>query len=460
MATMKAEWQKKQPANAQHILVNSMLQRAALNETPVREVPQVVHEVLHSPGQPLDAQTRSFFEPRFGHDFSQVRIHLNAKAAESARAVDALAYTFGRDIVFDTGQYTPGKSSGQRLLAHELTHVVQQETAGNNDLLKSPVLLRQVSFGSSGPGVIDEAGPQSVPIERYRQTEVLHIENPANPTYGTECLAVSIMYMLQSYGLVPPNMSRQEFESAFTSLTPPAYGSPPADKIKVAGIEQVGARPVDLFSTVLEGTLHPPKIPPDPEKIKNSLSYPATRTEMTLVGANSGTFPADYVVKKLPAIFRAFDAQSKMPGYEFMRTNRPFLERFKLEAQDEWIATDDLNNNTISDEYFQKGNTLLVELSLRYPVTSVVGHRCVVVGKAKDTITDTAGQNHYLYPADDPWYKATLVMVPPYTAERVHLETTPGISVVDGKKLYYKGERVFQVAPENGHIYRRKAQKP
>jgi len=65
-------------------------------------------------------------EPRFGQDFSRVRVHTDAKAAESARAVDALAYTVGRDVVFGEGLYAPGKASGRRLLAHELTHTIQQ----------------------------------------------------------------------------------------------------------------------------------------------------------------------------------------------------------------------------------------------------------------------------------------------------------------------------------------------
>lgn len=76
-------------------------------------------------GQPLPGSVRAFLEPRFGYDFSGVRIHTDAKAAESARAVSALAYTLGQDIVFASGQYAPHTTSGQRLLAHELTHVVQ-----------------------------------------------------------------------------------------------------------------------------------------------------------------------------------------------------------------------------------------------------------------------------------------------------------------------------------------------
>jgi hypothetical protein len=87
--------------------------------------PSVVGQVLRSPGRPLDDSTRAFMEPRFGHDFGRVRVHTDEHAAESARAVNALAYTVGRDVVFGAGQYRPATAEGRRLLAHELTHVVQ-----------------------------------------------------------------------------------------------------------------------------------------------------------------------------------------------------------------------------------------------------------------------------------------------------------------------------------------------
>jgi hypothetical protein len=86
----------------------------------------MVHGVLATPGQPLETATREFFAVRFGHDFGNVRVHADGKAAESARSVNALAYTVGHDVVFGAGQYAPGTHAGQRLLAHELTHVVQQ----------------------------------------------------------------------------------------------------------------------------------------------------------------------------------------------------------------------------------------------------------------------------------------------------------------------------------------------
>ena len=91
--------------------------------------PPIVHEVLGESGQPLDSSTRSFMEPRFGHDFGNVRVHVGARAAASARSVNALAYTVGHDIVFSDGAFAPDDPSGRSLLAYEPTHVVQQSGA-------------------------------------------------------------------------------------------------------------------------------------------------------------------------------------------------------------------------------------------------------------------------------------------------------------------------------------------
>jgi hypothetical protein len=103
-----------------------LLQRKPVGIEPSIEMPEIVHEVLSSSGTPLNLETRTFMEDRFNHDFKQVRIHTDSKASESARAVNALAYTVGHNIVFDSNQYDPNTSNGKRLLAHELTHVVQQ----------------------------------------------------------------------------------------------------------------------------------------------------------------------------------------------------------------------------------------------------------------------------------------------------------------------------------------------
>lgn len=107
-------------------LASGISQRATVPPVSKHTVPPVVQEVLRSPGRPLDAGTRVLMESRFGYDFSRVRVHTDAKAAESAQTINALAYTAGRNIVFAPGQYVPHQASGRNLIAHELTHVVQQ----------------------------------------------------------------------------------------------------------------------------------------------------------------------------------------------------------------------------------------------------------------------------------------------------------------------------------------------
>ncbi|HSN77443.1 MAG TPA: DUF4157 domain-containing protein, partial [Anaerolineae bacterium] len=88
--------------------------------------PLSIHEELRSPGQPLDPATRAFMEPRFGYDFSRVRVHLGGAAERSARDVNAHAYTVGQDIVFGASRFAPGTQEGRRLIAHELAHTIQQ----------------------------------------------------------------------------------------------------------------------------------------------------------------------------------------------------------------------------------------------------------------------------------------------------------------------------------------------
>jgi Domain of unknown function (DUF4157) len=135
--------QSEQPGQGQE---RAHTEHAHSSEHGASAVPHIVHEVLRSPGQPLDSTTRAFMEPRFGQDFSHVRVHTDERAAESARAVNALAYTVGSHLVFNRGQYEPGSQSGKRLLAHELTHVTQQSETPQ----QAGALRRQPPSGS-GP---------------------------------------------------------------------------------------------------------------------------------------------------------------------------------------------------------------------------------------------------------------------------------------------------------------------
>lgn len=117
-------------------------QPAGLSNSAQTEAPPIVHEVLASPGQPLDAPTRAFMEPRFGRDFSQVRVHTDARANESAWEVNARAYTAGHNIVFADGQFATQTHEGRRLLSHELAHVIQQRQ-------EDRVIQRQPSTSSN-----------------------------------------------------------------------------------------------------------------------------------------------------------------------------------------------------------------------------------------------------------------------------------------------------------------------
>ena len=97
-----------------------------------------VADGLRSPARTLEPGARTFFERRFGHDFSSVRVHSDDRAARLADALNARAFTVGDDVVFAAGQFAPGTSRGDLLIAHELAHVVQQETSGENRVQAQP----------------------------------------------------------------------------------------------------------------------------------------------------------------------------------------------------------------------------------------------------------------------------------------------------------------------------------
>lgn len=141
------------------------------------DAPATVHEVLRTPGRPLDAATRAYFEPRFGQDFSRVRVHTGTLAEQSARDVNAHAYTVGHNIVLGADRFVPGMHDGRRLIAHELTHVVQQSGAGqvragrNDDAgAPSPIL------GRSSEKRIMRKGFESTVQICHRELESRHFE--------------------------------------------------------------------------------------------------------------------------------------------------------------------------------------------------------------------------------------------------------------------------------------------
>lgn len=181
----------------------------ALRPQHANKAPPIVDEVLRSSGQPLDDTTRAFMEPRFGFDFGQVRVHTDERAAQSAASVSALAYTVGQDVVFGAGQYAPGTSEGRRLVAHELTHVAQQEPAPplartltiedqseTSEQVANTIADQVAGTNESpvradiGPGSLEHANSRPIALQRQPTAappapDQQQTSPPANPPGGT-----------------------------------------------------------------------------------------------------------------------------------------------------------------------------------------------------------------------------------------------------------------------------------
>jgi hypothetical protein len=161
--------------------------------------PSPVHDVVgKGGGTPLDEATRASMEGRFGEDFGDVRVHTDAKASESAKSVGANAYTVGSDIVFRSGQFDAASPTGQRTLAHELTHVVQQRSG--------PV------DGTDAPGGIRLSDPGDAFERAADQTANAVMSAPASGSSETAAVsAVAAQRELETGETsVQPTLQREE----------------------------------------------------------------------------------------------------------------------------------------------------------------------------------------------------------------------------------------------------------
>jgi len=163
------------------------LHRAAAGPGGPEIAPPIVREVLRSPGQTLDAETRAFFESRFSRDFSGVRIHTDSRAAQSARAVNAHAYTVGNNIAFAPGRFAPTANEGRRLLAHELTHTLQQSQSPNSAGLQQQTKLSVGAPSDSYEREADQAADQimrmaipSAPLPQQQSGSNRQLSAPQN----------------------------------------------------------------------------------------------------------------------------------------------------------------------------------------------------------------------------------------------------------------------------------------
>jgi hypothetical protein len=135
-------------------------------------------------GRPLDAGTRSLMESRFGYDFTRVRVHSDQRAAESARAIDARAYTAGVNVVFGAGQYAPASTEGRRLLAHELAHVVQQSGSHDGARATNPQSRSLVRSRSTSRAVQRDENKASAAARRESLNAIDNWEMEGNRAIG------------------------------------------------------------------------------------------------------------------------------------------------------------------------------------------------------------------------------------------------------------------------------------
>lgn len=189
---------------------DEQLARTAVGAGPAVHAPPIVAAVLRSPGRPLDPALRADIERRFGHDFTSVRVHTDASAAESVSAVHATAYTVGTHIAFASGRYTPSTPAGRRLLAHELAHVVQQADATSTNGERSAAV---------------RVGAADTPAEREAERAAALMAAPASgpPTSLTHATGPS---ELQRACPRPPTN---------VAATPSAAACTPAGPVGVAG---------------------------------------------------------------------------------------------------------------------------------------------------------------------------------------------------------------------------------
>lgn len=130
-----------------------------------------VRDVLRSPGHPLEPDVRWRMEARFGHNFRQVRVHSDSEAGDSAALTGALAYTAGSHIVFGQGRYQPHSRGGERLLAHELAHVVQQQMPGGSQAGAPETEARQAGEAVANHQPLPELSGQPPSLQRQEATE-------------------------------------------------------------------------------------------------------------------------------------------------------------------------------------------------------------------------------------------------------------------------------------------------
>ncbi len=250
---------------------NLDLQRNQSNNQESSDIPEIVYDTLGSLGQPLDRGTRHFMESRFGRDFSQVRVHTDKKATKSAHAINALAYTVGNNIVFGSRQFAPKITAGKQLLAHELTHVVQQSSQSSPST--ADLRIKQDSAAETEAtqtaNLVASGGKVNQPIHSHSSAiQKTEPKNPRNRDFNLPKLTISpeIKAMLfaqcASGNLRDPALCAQLQLEITRPLPTPALLSPPSTSFGLAPQLELGRRTPDLSpeatSRILADIMRPP----------------------------------------------------------------------------------------------------------------------------------------------------------------------------------------------------------
>ncbi|MUL34944.1 eCIS core domain-containing protein [Gloeocapsopsis dulcis] len=357
----------------------SPLQRRSSNRAEISEVPPIVHEVLRSPGQPLDSETRTFMESRFNHDFSyvkiqtvepsvtqqgirvgtvgdryeqeadrvaeqvmrsptlgltskpashsqydfsQVQIHADAKAANSARAINAQAYTLNQHLVFGAGQYAPQTTEGKWLLAHELTHVIQQTGGGQPQLAQltngNRYLQRKVG---------DERDLQS---ERFKDDEVLQAIYDGDLTQylrigSTGAAVEKVQQALVDAGYPLPQYG---VDGKFGSETAAAVSQFKQDNSILPSDPVIGIQTIEVLDALFASDSVPPRpTPPQPKPQGNAYELGEKEASLSSPGeVDSGPKPI-----LIPDRVILFDFGVKQS--ELKPTHRDYLQSLVANAQ-------------------------------------------------------------------------------------------------------------------------------
>jgi hypothetical protein len=196
--------------------------------------PPAVQSVLRAPGQPLDAATRRYFEPRFGRDFGEVRVHTGGDAERSAQQIGARAYTAGSDIVFGSREYAPRTQDGRELLAHELTHVLQQRGSPAR-VSRAPIKVGNVAAQSDYKDVAKV--PPKGQLAAIKKKHLAYVKAPLDPAVETQITAFSdpqqkwLLYgldLLLDNDKLAPGLDHAKAEQALVAQAPSSTTTPAA----------------------------------------------------------------------------------------------------------------------------------------------------------------------------------------------------------------------------------------